>query len=95
MDQCDSLITKLITVLLDWYSGDIRAWLAFEPVLFARLKGQPKRKWHFILISSFLEEKINKRERKVAFDIDSLRISEMQNKHKCHHCTSLITWLLT
>ena len=23
MDQCDSLITKLITVLLDWYSGDI------------------------------------------------------------------------
>ena len=23
MDQCDSLITKLITMLLDWYSGDI------------------------------------------------------------------------
>ena len=23
MDQCDSLITKLITVLLDWYSGDM------------------------------------------------------------------------
>ena len=23
MDQCDSLITELITVLLDWYSGDI------------------------------------------------------------------------
>ena len=22
MDQCDSSITKLITVLLDWYSGD-------------------------------------------------------------------------
>ena len=25
MGQCDSLITKLITVLLDWYSGDIYA----------------------------------------------------------------------
>ena len=23
MDQCDSLITKLITMLLNWYSGDI------------------------------------------------------------------------
>ena len=23
MDQCDSLITKLITELLDWYSGDM------------------------------------------------------------------------
>ena len=23
MDQCDSLIIKLITMLLDWYSGDI------------------------------------------------------------------------
>ena len=22
-DQCDSIITKLITMLLDWYSGDI------------------------------------------------------------------------
>ena len=26
MDQCDSLITKLIAMLLDWYSGDIN-WL--------------------------------------------------------------------
>ena len=25
MDQCDSLITELMTVLLDWYSGDIHA----------------------------------------------------------------------
>ena len=25
LDQCDSLITKLITMLLDWYSGDIYA----------------------------------------------------------------------
>ena len=23
MDQCDSSITRLITMLLDWYSGDI------------------------------------------------------------------------
>ena len=23
MDQCDSLVTKLITMLLDWYSGEI------------------------------------------------------------------------
>ena len=23
MDQCDSLITKFINMLLDWYSGDI------------------------------------------------------------------------
>ena len=55
MDQCDSLITQLITVLLDWYSGDIRAWLAFEPVLFARLKGQPKEKMSFY-IDSFFEK---------------------------------------
>ena len=25
MDQCDGLITKLITVLLDWHSGDINS----------------------------------------------------------------------
>ena len=32
MDQCDSLITKSITVLLDWDSGDINtgsSWYSF------------------------------------------------------------------
>ena len=37
-------------MLCNWHGGDIHAWLAFKPVLFARLNGQPKR-YHFGLIS--------------------------------------------
>ena len=34
MDQCDSIITKLITMLLDWYSGDINTCAVLINIFF-------------------------------------------------------------
>ena len=45
MDQCDSLITELITVLLDWYSGDIYG-TGLLPQKRMQVKLEKEKKYH-------------------------------------------------
>ena len=47
MDQCDSLITKLITMVLDWYSGDIDKYE----------KGIPENRRRKVKFTIFKQEK--------------------------------------